>query len=240
MDFKPMDFGQGFGGLSFGDNGFDLDLGGLDLGGLRFTSEMEQTRYIAPRIAHYNEERFVRYDNALALARALRVTEGMRADVFLAGSFIFGDFIEAFLITHRAQCRRMLISTLSVSQENVDSRETLLVKGWVDELTLVISVYFWGHERNGLIPYIYEHLDVDDKFQLCVAGCHTKTCSFETYGGKKICIHGSANLRSSGSIEQVCIEENPELYDFWERSYARSSRNTKPFRSPCAIPKRSG
>ena len=29
-------------------------------------------------------------------------------------------------------------------------------------------------------------------------------------------IHGSANLRSSGNIEQFTIEENPELYDFYE------------------------
>ena len=31
---------------------------------------------------------------------------------------------------------------------------------------------------------------------------------------KKWVIHGSANLRSSGNIEQFMIEENEDLYDF--------------------------
>ena len=42
-----------------------------------------------------------------------------------------------------------------------------------------------------------------------------KTCLIETLGGKKVIIHGSANLRSSANIEQFTIEENPELYMFY-------------------------
>lgn len=46
------------------------------------------------------------------------------------------------------------------------------------------------------------------------ASTHTKIVLFETLGGKKIVIHGSANLRSSSNIEQFTIEENKSLYDF--------------------------
>lgn len=52
-----------------------------------------------------------------------------------------------------------------------------------------------------------------------MAGIHTKTVHFETLGGRKIVMHGSANLRSSGNIEQFTMEENPELYDFYDERF---------------------
>lgn len=110
----------------------------------------------------------------------------------------------------------MTISTLSLSQENVDSLENCLLGGYIEELNLIVSAYFYAHNVRTLIPYIYKRLDKDNKFQLAIAGVHTKTCQFETEGGKKIIIHGSANLRSSGNIEQFTIEENKELYNFYD------------------------
>ena len=115
----------------------------------------------------------------------------------------------------------MTISTLSLSQNNVDSLHNLLKYGYIDELNLIVSVYFYGNEIRALIPYIYRQLDIDNKFQLAVAGIHTKTCQFETLGGRKVIIHGSANLRSSGNIEQFTIEENPELYEFYDEAFSK-------------------
>lgn len=206
----------------FGDIG-SFDLPELDTGLVDFipADEMEETRYTLPKLAHYSEERFVLYDNAVKLAKDLKVTEGMRADAFVSGNFIFGDFIEAFMTTHQAGTPKLTITTLSLNQENVDSLRALMENGYIGELNLVISVYFWGHERYGLLPYIYKQLDIDNRFQLAVAGVHTKTVHFETYGGKKIVIHGSANLRSSGNIEQFTIEENAGLYDFYDEQFGK-------------------
>lgn len=92
----------------------------------------------------------------------------------------------------------------------------LLDNGYLDHLDLIISAYFYAHERHALVPYLYEHLDHQNRFQLSVCGTHMKTVHFETTGGKKIVIHGSANLRSSANIEQFTIEENPALFDFYE------------------------
>lgn len=208
----------------FGDIGnFDIPDIDIDLPKLDFlpSDETEETRYTLPHLVHYSEEDFVLYDNAVKLAKELRVTEGMRADAFIAGSFIFGDFIEAFMTTHNCGTPKMTISTMSMSEENVDSLRTLMEKGYIGELNLIISVYFWGHERHGMLPYIYEQLDIDNRFQLAVAGMHTKTVHFTTHGGKKIVMHGSANLRSSGSIEQFTIEENPKLHDFYEEQFCK-------------------
>ena len=212
----------------------NVDLPDIDLNLLDFlpSDEMEDTRYMLPHVAHYDPETFVLYDNAEKLARELRITDNMRADVFIAGSFIFGDFIEAFMTTNHAITSKMTISTLSMSQENVDSLHNLMEAGFIKRLNLIISVYFWAHERNGLLPYIYEQLDMDNRFQLSVAGIHTKTCHFDTLGGKKICIHGSANLRSSGSIEELIIEENPGLYDFFDEQMGKIVEKYKTINKP--------
>ena len=108
----------------------------------------------------------------------------------------------------------MTISTLSMNENNVDSLANLLNWGLLDELNLIVSDHFFSHERHNLIPYIYKELDKNDKFQLAAAGSHCKICIFETYCGKFIIMHGSANLRTSANIEQLVIEESENLYHF--------------------------
>ena len=115
---------------------------------------------------------------------------------------------------------------------NVDSLFLLMDKGYVKQLDLIVSAYFWGNERMGLIPYIYRQLDMGGRFQLAVAGIHTKTCHFETLGGRKIVMHGSANLRSSGNIEQFTMEENPDLFDFYDSHLSRIVEKYATIRKP--------
>lgn len=215
------------------------DIGGFEIPRLDVSlvdflpsDEMEETRYTLPKLAHYSEEDFVLYDNAEKLAKELRITNGMRCDAFIAGSFIYGDFIEAFMRVNRCRTDEMTISTLSLSQENIDSLEGLMTHGYIDRLNIIISVYFWAHERNALLPYMYKHLDIDNRFQLAVAGMHTKTCHFKTEGGKHIVMHGSANLRSSGSIEQFTLEENEGLYEFYDEQFSKILAKYATIRKP--------
>lgn len=206
--------------LTFGDVG-GIELPDFDINLVDFmpADEAEETRYTLPKVVSMPSE-YVCYDNAERMAKELRLDFGQRFDAFVSGNFIFGDFIEAYMVAHNAKAKKMTISTLSLSQENVDSLANLLQFGFADELNLIVSVYFWGNERNVLIPYIYEKLDIDNKFQMAVAGIHTKTCQFETEGGRNIVMHGSANLRSSGNVEQFTMEENPELYDFYDEKFS--------------------
>lgn len=211
-----MDFDlEGISNFDFGGIDVDIDLSHFDFVG----GYDEETRYIKPRFQVLKPNQIM-YENAQQLAKELKHDKSQRADVIVSGAFIFGDFIEAYLMEYNIKCVKMTISTLSLSQENIDSLANCLNLGYIDELNLVVSAYFYSHERHNLIPYIYEKLDIDNKFQLAVAGIHTKTCQFETLGGKKVVIHGSANLRSSGNIEQFTIEENPHLYDFYDEIYS--------------------
>jgi len=50
--------------------------------------------------------------------------------------------------------------------------------------------------------------------QISATRTHCKILFFETYCGKNIVIHWSANLRSSGNIEQLMCENNKSLLDF--------------------------
>lgn len=179
-------------------------------------SEKFETRYSKPPKSKELSEKRLKY--ALAKDLALNVDLNDRTYAIVNGTFIFGDFIEALIIEQKLKVKTMTISTLSLSCENVDSLDTLLDCGFVDELNLIVSDYFYSHERRMLVQYIYDTLDKDNKFQFAAAGSHTKIILFETHCGKKIVIHGSANLRSSSNIEQIMIENNPELYDF-NKSY---------------------
>jgi hypothetical protein len=177
---------------------------------------MPKTRYIKPPRCRELPERMMKYRKAEQLANDLIPEIGMRAFCIIDGTFIAGDFIEAFIVVHNLHVKRLTISTLSLSKNNVDSLRNLIAGNFVDELNLIVSDYFFSHERakGRLVEYIYSELDVDDKFQLAAAASHCKISLIETHCGKKIIIHGSANLRSSSNIEQLVIEENAELYDF--------------------------
>jgi len=172
------------------------------------------TRYIEPKKSIEIPEQFLKYSKAMKLSKDIQLHKNSRYFVILDGHFIFGDLIESILTSRNWYAKKMTISTLSMSLNNIFSLQNLLKGDFIGELNLIVSDYFYSHERNGLIKDIYENLDIDNKFQLAVASTHCKICQFETENNRFIVIHGSANLRSSSNIEQIVIEENEELYRF--------------------------
>lgn len=204
--------------FSLGDVGFDF--GTLDLGAfnLDIASDLAiETRIIKPAYHKQMSERMICEENASDLAAKIKPERGMRVHCVVSGNFMFSHFLRAFLMDNMIQAKRVAISTLSMSQSCIESLKDICDLGYCQKLDLIVSMYFYSHERQSLIPYLYESLDYDSapySFQLAVADTHCKTIQIETSGGAKVVIHGSANLRSSGCVEQFCIEENPELHDF--------------------------
>jgi len=172
------------------------------------------TRYTKPIIDPEIKEEYLSYKKAVELAKNIELLKSSRQFVFLDGSFYFGDFIEALIVEKNYFVEELTVSTLSMNQNNIDSLANLLKGGYVGKLNLIISHYFYSHERHDLIPYIYETLDINNQFQLVVVRSHCKICLIKTDNNDKIVIHGSANLRSSGNFEQMMIENNENLYDF--------------------------
>jgi hypothetical protein len=92
----------------------------------------------------------------------------------------------------------------------------LLLDDWADQIDLIVSDGFWQNYRHDLIPYIYKELDTpDNRFQLAVARVHTKIILIETHCGLFITMRGSANLRSSATIEHIEVQESPEIFRFF-------------------------
>lgn len=190
---------------------FNLD---LDLSG-GFKSPDVETRYVIPKKIRGIKSSRVKYSNAEKLVDDIdELRNGDRVFSVLAGSFIFGDLIEAYIVKHNIGVKEMTISTLSLSEENIDSLANLINGGFVEKLNIIVSDYFYSHEKHHLINYMYRELDVDNKFQLAVARVHTKITMFETDDQLKHVWYGSANLRSSDNIEQLVMEVSNELYDF--------------------------
>ena len=192
------------------DDSFDFDINMDDFFGLEEEVGVE-TRFIKPPQFKAKVEY---WKNAKKSAAKIIVEPGMCYFGIMDGSFIFGDLIEALFTEKLIRAHRMDITTLSLSQENIDSLATLLLKGYVKELNLTVSDYFYAHERNLLIPYIHKELDIDNRFQLAVSGNHTKIIVAKLTNGIYLVMHGSANLRSSGNLEQVMIQDSKEIYDF--------------------------
>ena len=186
---------------------FNIDLGLDDL--------LREVRIHNPRDDHGFPDFKINYDNAVDLAKSINIIDKINAYCVVPGNFIFGDMIEALVVEHDLDIQRMDISTLSMSEENVDSLCNITSGGYCNELNLLVSSYFYAHERSKLIPYIYNNLDGDhNKFQLAVCGNHTKVVIIKLTDGTSITIHGSANLRSSDCLEQFALEFSHDLYDF--------------------------
>ena len=202
------------------ENDINFNFGGMGINFSDFSAEINidasfESRYIKPPKAKEIAEINLTYDKAALLAKEIEINQQSRYFFILNGSFYFGDFIEALVVEKGYKVKKMTISTLSMNENNVDSLANLLNWGLLDELNLIVSDHFFSHERHNLIPYIYKELDKNDKFQLAAAGSHCKICIFETYCGKFIIMHGSANLRTSANIEQLVIEESENFHRYY-------------------------
>jgi hypothetical protein len=191
---------------------FDED---LELENFNLTFEQDtSTRIVKPIYQKPVQEKNLIFEYAKDLSKKIPYEKNARVFAVVSGNFYAGDLIEAFVYDNCLQVKEMTISTLSMNQNNVDSLANLLDLGYIEKLNLIVSSFFYSHEKWKLIPYIYKLLDKKNRFQLSVARTHCKTTTFETTNGYKWVFHGSANLRSSGNIEQIMIEENESLYDF--------------------------
>lgn len=204
MDLDLPDF-DGIGDLDFSLDGFDV-VGEGD--GIR-TQHISKPKYCIPQK--------VTYEHARDFARDLTLEKGMSCFAFVSGNFIFGDFIEALVELGKMRVRSMTIQTLSMSQDNIDSIVNIIDMCGTERVTVVLSDYWFSHERGGLVPYLHRELvEAGVEARIAYASCHTKIFNIETWSGNKLTVHGSANLRSSRNIEQLQIDQCDELYDFVE------------------------
>ena len=227
---------------------FGIDPDALDFDLTGFVPAKEQTdgieseRHLLPRIYQGTVSGPVLYEHALEMVDGIELYPGMRMFALVSGNFIYGDLLEAMAERNIAEYQTMTIQTLSMSQENIDSLRNVVERCFeLESLRIVLSAYFYAHERKatGLVPYLYERLDVDDILDVAFASVHTKIVTFETVDGLKVVMDGSANLRSSRNIEQFRIECDAGLHDsieaFADRIFEAYSTINKDVKSPKSV-----
>lgn len=206
------------------DLDFDFDLGDFEvLTEDQPDHEVTRQRILKPRIdMKAIDTRLVDYDNARQFVKDLDLTNNSRVYAWLDGSFIFGEIPEALgEIGHPV--RKAWITSLGLSEENVDSFYNCFMLYGLEKLCLLLSGYYYSHEKFKIIPYMLDKLDMEietepDKWEPCFQvgyfNMHAKIMCLELMDGTKLTIHGSSNLRSSNSVEQITAETDPELFDF--------------------------
>lgn len=146
------------------------------------------------------------------------LNEGDAVYAIISGDFIAGDLIEAYLVKYNLRADEIILASYSYNQNMIDSLVNLRNAGYVGSIGMVVSDFFFSHERAGAVAYTIAKLaplaTVSEPFALAAAGSHLKVTLIKTQCGRHIVIHGSANLRSSRCVEQIMIECNQDLYEF--------------------------
>jgi hypothetical protein len=171
-----------------------------------------------PRVDVEMKEYQINFENASDFASKIRFEKNFRLYSFLRCNFQYIDALFHFFCEHRIKANRLLITTLGLNVEAWGSIVELLEVGAVKQFDLVVSSYFYHHNREivQVIKDEFARLQDEGKCnaQLSVCSNHSKVIAFSTECGKKFVFHGSANAASSDNIEQVMIEENEQLFDF--------------------------
>lgn len=143
----------------------------------------------------------VAFENAEAMAEAMEYGNDYFA--LVSGKFIFGDFIEALCFKKRLAPSEIYITTLGMSKDNVDSIVNLVDYLRCRKVNLIISHYFEGVERYGIMPYIRQEFS-GRPIDVAVLQSHCKIALIFSHKGN-IMISGSANLSSSNNVENFII-----------------------------------
>jgi hypothetical protein len=204
--------------LAADDTDLEFSIGDFDMADIG----PQNNRLLKPRFS--TTPVTVSYEYAREMARDIKLVPGEQIHCLVGGNFVFGDLFEALLTEKNVVARSMHVATLSLSQNNIDSFRTLLDAGLVESLSVVVSNYFYSHERKTLIPYMMQELDSGDRFELSVLRNHTKIVLMDI-GNIRLVMTGSANLRSSRSVEQFALQESRELYDFYREWFDNAARD---------------
>ena len=153
--------------------------------------------------------KMVKPENARCVREHLPAPED-RTHCVLGGNFVLGDMIQH--VMEGEHCPHMRLATLSLSVANAVNLANLVERGAVDRMTLIVSHYFAQVNRDAVF------LDIKAKLaglcQLVVTRSHAKIQLIPLDSGPFYVMEGSANLRSSDTLEHVVVFNDRELHDW--------------------------
>ena len=132
----------------------------------------------------------------------------------IGGKYALWELVPALIEKTGSKIDDLLIATLSFSKANAAEMLGLLDDGQVKRVGLLISYYFKSTSRpiyDCLVPQLRERGQ-----RVLAMRTHFKIILVKMAGGMKYVIESSADLRSSGNIEQFVMTRCPDLYGFHE------------------------
>ena len=124
------------------------------------------------------------------------------------GNCQFVDFISEF-VKNVGEVKEIYLTTLSLNQHTFDSLDLILPN---IEKHILVSSYFLATDRENILHKMKEKNRLD-KYEVGFFRNHTKLVLIRTDTDFYL-FTGSANLRSSGTIEQFSIYNSKELFEF--------------------------
>jgi len=110
-------------------------------------------------------------------------------------------------------CRHLRIATLCFSKRNAAELIGLLDARPGFKLTLLVSAFFRGHNKE-LFEKFAEELREYPNARLAAARSHCKVVCFEIGADDGLIFEGSANLRTNGNREQLTAIRDRALHDW--------------------------
>jgi len=172
----------------------------------RFLFEIKKNR---DKSSRKEVKKLIKPENAQDVIRNLP-GPGDTVHAVLRGNFVVGDMLP-YLLTFTGYCPLLRISSLSVSDHNAETLRDLVTAGKVGRTMLIVSHWFKGGHEAGAFRSITNI--IGDTGDIKATRCHAKMILIRS-ADFNLVLAGSANLRSSDSLEQITIHNDPEVYDF--------------------------
>lgn len=156
-------------------------------------------------------QKFIRPENAAVVADEMPEEEGDSTHGIIPGDFVFCDLLTQIIKVHGCP-RRIDLTTLSLSEANVQVLHGILQLPEQPILTLLASVYFWATNQE-IARAVKTRIAPHPRCRVATGRQHTKIMLLD-YATRAWVIEGSANLRSSNCVEQITILASRELLEF--------------------------
>lgn len=154
--------------------------------------------------------RMIRPENCRELVSLLPAPDEILHCV-LRGDFVLCDLIP-FLLRARGKCPHLHVATLGMSVRNAETLRDLVREGTVGKLSVFVSHYFQAVDKTTTFHNVTRTLEGIAPIK--VDRSHAKIMLIPTERGDHFVLEGSANLRSSDSIEQLTIFNDADLLAF--------------------------
>ncbi len=155
---------------------------------------------------------YILRDNATIVIEHLPAP-GEEVHWLLPGAFVFGDFIPV-LCHKRGPIPHLVITTLGMSDANLKVLIALLDSRQVETLTICASNYWRATDRQRVPDHLDQAAAQNHRMKVHYSRIHTKVILAANTKGDAYVFAGSANLRSSGTLEQMSCWNDAGLLSF--------------------------